>query len=456
MIVVWIIGFVSLAGEIALARLVAPYWGSGTVVWSTIIAIVLGALALGYWIGGKLADRYPRSQSLALWIMPGVLLLLAMPYLGRLLLGDNAVLFLLFVVLGSLAFFFLGATTPWILRVRNKSTEHSGELAGKLFAVSTIGSFLGTLLCALLLLPHLGTGRTFFLLGGLGVLALGLLDKKMLLLLPLPIALFLLWQAPLAPGILWEGESAEQHIRVRETNGIRVLEINDGKNVQSAWRPDQQFSGDFWDTPLLLWGASEQQTPGDLLVLGNGAGITGTEWIEAFRQPVWGVELDPLVTEMGRRYFEMNPRLKVLHGDARRTARGIDRSFSTIFLDTYDESFVPFHLLTEEFFLEIGDRIKPRGVLVINIHASRDIVRVLGHTTLQAFPYGLVWKYKPGNRILVLSKRPLERKRIFQKMFLLPTALQAEARRAAQELQPLPRRGPLWTDDLAPAELYSE
>lgn len=454
MIVVWIIGFISLAGEIALARLVAPYWGSGTVVWSIIIAVVLGALAAGYWIGGKAADRYPEKKYLALWITPGILLLLLLPYLGSAMLDDGALLFLVFVLLGALAFFFLGATTPWILRIQSRSLEHSGELAGKLFAAGTVGSFLGTLLAALVLLPHLGTGRTFFLLGALGIAALGLLDRRFLILMIVPVALFLIWKSTPPPDVLWEGESAEQHLRVRETpNGTRVLEINNGENIQSAWNPQEKFSGDFWDVPLFLWPSSLNK-PGSLLVLGNGAGITASSWIETYKQPASGIELDPLVTEVGKKYFQMNPRIEIFHGDARRMARQISRSFSIIFLDTYDENFVPFHLLTEEFFLELEDRLQKNGLLLINIHASRDIVRVLGRTTLRAFPYGLLWGYKGSNRILLLAKEPLQQKRILQKIKSIPPKLRPEARRAVRSIKPLPRKGPLWTDDLAPAERY--
>lgn len=456
LLIVFTLGAVSLAGEIAMARLLAPIWGSGTVIWSFIIAAVLLALALGYWFGGKRADLYPEAKYLVLWLLPGAILLLLQPWFGKILLGPSFFLFFLFISLGSLAFFFLGAASPWALRLLDKDPEHSGALAGKLFAAGTMGSFLGTLLSALVLLPELGTGRTFFLLGGLALLALSLLDRRVLLLLPIAITLFFTWGSSSSQGTLWEGESAEQHLRVRETpEGLRLLELDDGRDVQSIYRPGKLFSGDLWDAPLYLWAAGESRKPGKLLVLGNGAGTTLSAWNKLYREKGVGIELDAKITDLAYRYFGLKRNSRVLHGDARWRMRGLRESFSTIFLDTYDANHIPFHLLTEEFFLELKDRLRKNGILLINIQPrGTDIAEVIGRTSRAAFRYGKLWRWSEGNHFLLLGSSPIRGENILRRLSSIPPELQEEARRAGEEISSLRRNGELWTDDRAPAERY--
>lgn len=457
LLLVLLLGWTTLAGEIAMARLVAPVWGSGTVVWSFVIAIVLLALALGYWIGGRVADRHPSRRALALWLLPGIILLIAQPLLGKLLL-DSVGGFILFVLLGSLAFFFMGAATPWSLRLLEQGPEHAGEIAGKLFAFSTVGSFFGTIGSALIMLPLLGTADTFFLLGAISLLALLLLEVRVAPLLLLPVLLFIFWNPSSSEkNILWEGESAEQHLRVREIEGVRILQLDDGKDIQSVWRPGTKLSGDLWDGPLFLWAAGERQSPGSLLVLGNGAGTTASAWKHFYSQPVLGVELDPKVTELARKYFGLREDnlLGVRHGDARRVLRSESRRWSTIFLDAYDANHIPFQLLTQEFFLELAERLEPDGILLVNLQPRGDLLEVLGSTSRAAFPEGALWRFSRGNIWVLLSKEKLSGEKIEERLSQIPKALWSEAKEASQDIENLPRQGPIWTDDLAPAERYS-
>src|SRR3990170_4180213 len=130
-LLVFVVGTGSLGAEVAAVRLLAPYFGASTVVWANTIGVVLVALSIGYWLGGRWADRNPSYHRLCLLTLAAVLL--------------------------------LGAVSPWALRLAMDRVEDAGKVAGRLYALSTAGSLAGTLLSALLLIPLVGTRRTFLI-----------------------------------------------------------------------------------------------------------------------------------------------------------------------------------------------------------------------------------------------------------------------------------------------------
>ena len=172
---VFVVGTGSLGAEIAAVRLLAPYFGASTVVWANTIGVVLVALSIGYWLGGRFADRRPDARSLCLMTLVAAVLLALVPFAADPFL-DLAVSALdsvsagafvgsLIGVLGLLAvpILLLGAVSPWAIRLAVSSVEHAGEVAGRLYALSTAGSLVGTLLSALVLIPAVGTRRTFLI-----------------------------------------------------------------------------------------------------------------------------------------------------------------------------------------------------------------------------------------------------------------------------------------------------
>src|SRR6187399_2353837 len=146
-LLVFVVGAASLGAEIAAARLLAPYFGASTVVWANTIGVVLVALSVGYWFGGRFAAR---------------------PFLGfsadafdSVSVGGFAGSLFGVLVLVAVPVTLLGAAAPWAVRLAVADVDRSGEVVGRLYATSTAGSLLGTMLAALLLIPALGTQRTF-------------------------------------------------------------------------------------------------------------------------------------------------------------------------------------------------------------------------------------------------------------------------------------------------------
>jgi len=173
-LLVFVVGASSLGAEIAAARLVAPYFGASTVIWANTIATVLLALSAGYWLGGRLADRSPSLRGLCLLVVAAAVLLALAPLGGRPLLRASADAIGTAPgageVLGSLAAIvaivavpvaLLGAAAPYAVRLSLPRVEDAGSTAGRLYAISTVGSLIGVWLSALVLIPFLGTRLTF-------------------------------------------------------------------------------------------------------------------------------------------------------------------------------------------------------------------------------------------------------------------------------------------------------
>ena len=177
-IAVFAAGVATLAAEIAAQRLIAPAFGASTVVWANTIAVVLLALAGGYWLGGWLADRHPHVRALALTALFGAALVAliplgAIPLLGLTedRLGELGGSLLVVLVLVGPPVLVLGAVSPWAIRLRVRTIEDAGEVTGRLYALSTAGGLVGTFASALLLIPLVGTRWTFLIAAALLALA---------------------------------------------------------------------------------------------------------------------------------------------------------------------------------------------------------------------------------------------------------------------------------------------
>jgi predicted membrane-bound spermidine synthase len=172
--VVFVAGVSTLGAEIAAARLVAPAFGASTVVWANTIAVVLVALAGGYWVGGRLADRRPDARGLARAALLGALLVALVPMVAIPVLrvtedslGELSGSLLVLAVLVAPPVLVLGALSPWAIRLRVRSVAGAGDVTGRLYALSTAGGLVGNFAAALALIPWVGTRWTFLIFAAL-------------------------------------------------------------------------------------------------------------------------------------------------------------------------------------------------------------------------------------------------------------------------------------------------
>ena len=490
-ILVFVVGTGSLGAEIAAVRLLAPYFGASTIVWANTIGIVLVALSVGYWLGGRLADRHPNMRALCLTALLAALLLAAVPFaadpllevavdaLDQISAGAFMGSLLAVLVLVAVPVLLLGTVSPWAIRLGVQSVEEAGTVAGRLYALSTAGSLVGTLLSALVLIPLVGTRRTFlvFALAIAVVAVLGLRPVRRWAVAPVAIAALIALpvgtlKANTENGgrVIHEAETEYQYARVIQyPDGERTLELNEGQAEHSRCRaecdagpggprnPSSVLTGGYWDGHLVDHLAARTGPLRRVAILGNAAGTTSRASEEFFPSTrVDGVEIDSELSEIGRRYFDMNnPRLHLYHEDARPFLRRIDARYDVISVDAYRQPYIPFYLTTVEFFDTVRDRLTRGGALIVNVGHPKDqegLEKVLTATIGEAFPHVLRDPIDNTNTLLVASEAPLSANRMRAAVPSLPAALRPTAYAAADRLAPPLRGGAVYTDDKAPVE----
>ncbi|MFP6904920.1 MAG: fused MFS/spermidine synthase [Verrucomicrobiota bacterium] len=405
-IVVFMVGLIILGAELSASRLMAPYFGTSLPVWSALIGLILLALSLGYWIGGQWADRSPRPATLFNILgISGILLsltpIIAQPVLGwslkgfaQLEAGILAGSFVGVTLILGLPMILLGCVAPFAIRLSIELVDETGRVAGRLYALSTLGSFLGTLLPTLVLIPWIGTRATYLLFAmGLTLLSAGgyfLLRDKMRGIVFCVISLVILGlsfgiqKKAIKPGTqtLFEGESPYQYVRVEERkDGWRTLSLNEGYVHHSRYHPDFWFTFGTWD--YLTFGPFFNPAPHDVIkgtrdwaIIGAGAGTT----IKLLRRlygnelRIHGVELDPLVHEVAERFFDFKREdAQIDIADGRAWIALNTNRYDVIMVDAYKQPYIPFELSTVEFFTALRDHLNPTGVISINVaNPSRD------------------------------------------------------------------------------------
>jgi spermidine synthase len=469
-----VVGAASLGAEIAAARLLAPWFGASTIVWANTIATVLVALSAGYWVGGRLADRDPTVEGLSRLVLCAAGLLALVPFVAAPFLRISvqaldsveagAFVGSLFAVLVLVAtpVLLLGAVAPYAVRLSVRTVEEAGRVAGRLYAISTLGSLVGTFLSALVLIPLVGTRRTFlgFALA-LALVAVPSLGRRFKL---APVGVALLLAIPVgtvkATGdarVIWDRETEYQYARVVEDpDGERRLELNEGEAVHSVYRAGEWLTGDYWDEMLALPFATGG-APRSVAILGNAAGTTARAYGHYFpRARVDGVEIDPALTDVGRELFDLRgPNLHLHTADARPFLRRSTARWDVIEVDAYRQPYIPFYLATREFFGEVRDHLTPRGVVLINVGHSRDadrLEKVLSATMGKVFATVLRDPVKSTNTVLLGTDAVASPGAMRAAARSQPPDLAAVTASAAERLAPALRGGDVYTDDRAPVE----
>jgi spermidine synthase len=478
--VVFVGGVSSLGAEIAATRLLAPFFGDSTIIYANTIATVLVALSAGYWWGGRLADRGGSTRGLGLLVLVAAVLLAVVPFVSGPFLsasvdaldGLSAGAFigslLAVSVLIAIPVLFLGTLSPYALALALSAAgtvEDAGRASGRIFAIGTLGSLVGTFLASLLLVPFVGTQRTFLIFAGalalVGVLLLrapraAAVPAVILAALAIPVGLV---KAQGTGKVIWEDETEYQYARVlQEPDGARRLELNEGQAIHSLYRPGTVLTGNYWDEPSVLPYAVLGRAPRSLAILGNAAGTVARAY--GALQPatrVDAVELDGELLDVGRRYFGMRgPNLHTHAADARPWLRQSKRRFDAILVDAYRQPYIPFYLTTREFFRLARDHLTPGGVLMINVghpEESSKLERVLTRTMRTSFRTVLRDPSQDVNTLLVGTNAPgAGGARLQQSLAQVPPPLVATAQATAARLAPGLPGGEVYTDDRAPVE----
>lgn len=494
---VFIAGMTSLAVELAAARLLGNVFGTSNLVWANIIGLILLYLTAGYFIGGRWADRSPNERTfyqVLCWaaFTVGLIPIAARPLLGWAAQGVAALnvpvaggSFIATLLLFFIPVTLLGCVSPFAVRLAAHDLERLGHSAGRVYAISTLGSLIGTFLPTLILIPSIGTTRTYLFFGllllGVGLMGLWRRDRRRTLLLGWMlltlIALTLLGaRGPIkpAPGgfaLRYETESAYNFIQVieRPSDRSRYLLLNEGQAVHSVYNPPTLITGGTWDYFLAApFFNNPPFTPAgvrSLCVVGLAAGTISKQYTAAFGPiPIDGIEIDPAIVQTGRDYFDMNePNLSVIVEDGRWALEHSPNAYSVIGVDAYHVPTIPPQLTTVEFFQAARSHLAPDGVLVINVGrtpSDRRLIEAMTATLLAVFPSVHVMDVPNSfNSILVATIRPTAVENLFANVAALPPEthplLRSALDQGARAVRPTVASGPIFTDDVAPVELIS-
>ncbi len=489
---VFVSGFTSLAVEMAASRLMGNYFGSSNLVWASIIGLILIYLTAGNFIGGTWADRSPKYGTLYRILAWAGLSVALVPAISRpvlrwaadafdslelgVLFGSFTAVMILFVI----PIILLGTSSPFAIRLAIQENSSAGRVSGKIYGISTLGSFIGTFIPVLWLIPAVGTYRTFLIHGAV-LLVFALIGLKLaegwrgilpLLWMPFVVAALFIFvnigTDKSSVGMIYETESAYNYIQVLEIDGTRYLRLNEGQGWHSQYNPDVINFHGTWEqvlvAPFFNKAPIKVEDVTSMAIVGLAAGTTAREATIVFPGiSIDGFEIDPKIVEVGETYFGMKlPNLRVFVQDGRWGLQHSGRKYQIISVDAYRPPYIPWHLTTREFFQTVRDHLTEDGVMTLNIGRApgdRRLIDGLASTIRQDFASIHVMDL-PGtfNSILFASIQPTSADNLavnYDSLLSAPGVhplLTETMAITLGSLQPDPPQTLVFTDDRAPIE----
>jgi spermidine synthase len=483
---VFVSGMASLAVEFGASRLLAPSFGTSLYVWGVLIGLVLIYLSAGYVIGGRLADRHPRAEVLyqvtawaGLWI--GLIPLVSYPILlasqqgfKDLSVGLVAGTLLAVVLLFAVPVILLGCVSPFAIRLLLTSVETGGNTAGRVYALSTAGSILGTFLPVFWFIPTYGTRPTLvgFGLALVVISVVGLWPQRKLYAL-FALAVIVAWiflptgiKPPQVGTLVYEKESAYNYIQVVQEGTKTELILNEGEAIHSIYDSQTLVTGGPWDYMVIANSfrpaqAAEVQ-PKNVVILGLAGGTAARQYTATFGSGVdiTGVEIDPEILNVARRYFHLDEaNVHPVVADARYWLDTHAGKYDVIALDAYQQPYIPFHLTTREFFTGVRNHLSPGGVVVANVGRTATdyrLVDAIASTMAAVYPsVFLIDVPQFTNTMVYGSTQPTTLADVEHNLGLTsePLAKDVAASAIAQgNLRVSQYHSQVFTDDLAPVE----
>lgn len=383
-------GISVMAVELGASRFLAPYFSSSQIVWTIIIGVIMIAMALGNLWGGRSADKNPDPSLLYHRLLIAALWIAGIPVFGKYMIAFiSAVIgwllpsnFLIWASLFTCMMLFvpplllLGTITPCLVKYTMEDLSNNGAIVGRLGALQTVGSIIGTFLPTFFTIPLFGTRMTFLIFSSiLAILSLiffisarkkaGFASTVIVLIIA---AALLSSKVSYAFGgePIYEGESIYNYLRVEENDREVILSTHVFAGVQSIWRKHDTFSGMYYDTAFAAPYMTE--FPRKSLIIGLGSGTYANLLQKYFPDmEITGVEVDGEIVRLAREYFHLSPSVNTVVEDGRAFLKKAGE-YDVIMVDAYQDITIPFQLSTREFFAELKEHLMPEGVLVINLN----------------------------------------------------------------------------------------
>ncbi len=402
---VFVTGMAVLVIEITAVRTLSPFFGSSLSVLSSVLTVILGALSVGYYVGGKLSDRIPHHEPLfALIAISGVVVLLSQ-YLGMRILPYTEGIFSYVsgpLILGTLLFFapafLLGIVSPYIIKIQSLgSTEAmSGSVVGATFFWGTCGSIAGSLTTGFIFVPFLGvtasvvgTGVALVFLGIFGLIGMAVCKSNgersvfavinqyaRFILLVLVTATFIFvgiytTRIPYNHTVLYEADGLYSKLFVFEAE-------NGGRTIRALKQDSSNSSAVYLDSYDLVFGYTQfaefyrvlKPDTSRFLMLGAGTyTIPRTLVARDSHIEVDVSDLEPQLLELSQKYFDLADisRIHTHTVDSRVFLQQSTTTYDVVFEDVFGTDLgIPAHLATREFFEVVKKDLVPNGIFIIN------------------------------------------------------------------------------------------
>lgn len=407
-------GMTVMGVELSATRLLAPYFGTSSIIYTIVIGIIMISMSIGNVLGGRSADKHNNLGRLFFFLWITSIWVAIIPLVGKYIIALSAVAMMWILpsqllVAGStvsclLVFstplLILGMVSPYLVKLGIRDMENSGRTTGEIYAASTIGSIIGTFIPTFLTIPYIGTHKSFLvfaLLLNLICLYYFISVKKGFIksIITTIITLALLIAPLNSSYAFWkknvlEDESLYNYLQVAQEDDSVILSTNVAFGVQSIYKKNQILSDMYYDYALMsaffLEDAAADK-PLDILVLGMGTGTFAKECKYFFPESkIDGVEIDEKIVKLSKEYFELKESEATVYvNDGRTFLQSPEASlYDIVMVDAYHDITIPFHMSTTEFFKEVKSHLKPGGVIMINVNMrsenSTEIVDYLSQT----------------------------------------------------------------------------
>ncbi|MBD3248150.1 spermidine synthase, partial [Candidatus Falkowbacteria bacterium] len=394
-IIVFICGASLMTLELVGSRVLAPYVGTSIIVWTSLIGIILGFLSLGYWWGGRIADNKPSERTLSFIIF------LSSFFVFFIIIANSHILYFIReriesvyvgAVLGTLTLFaipsfLLGIVSPYAIRLKMKSLNSSGKTVGNLYAISTIGSIVGTFSAGFFLIPFLGTIKILYLITILLVLASLLVAVKhyfkikaaSILLFVICFSMPLSFNAAAETDDLIDIDTKYSRIWLYPSKAPDVPRpvlrlTTDPFSVQSAMFLDRDDDLVFKYTKYFRLADHFDPDIKKALMIGGAAYSYPKDFLKKHPESeLTVVEIDPGMTKIAREYFNLSDdhRLRIVHQDGRAFLNKNKEKFDVIYMDAFTSKLsVPYQLTTREAMQRIYNSLQDDGVFIFNIASA--------------------------------------------------------------------------------------
>jgi len=461
------------------AKQLSPFVGTSHFVWTAQIAVTLVALACGYYVGGTMADRSPRPLRLYAGLMvAAVYLALTIRMVEPVAYWSLRFSLPVGTFLASTVLFFvplalLAMTGPFVVRVLASSVSTVGGSVGRLTAIGTLGSFLGTILIGYFMIPLLSNSVAMYVTVAALLLVCGgyflFTPQKGAMALPVLLAavcgIIALPELIQAPRFKWV---KEQYRANSHFGTLQVLDRPDGtcryylndNLIQNTYAPLTRQSASTFTYMLSGLARAYTTNLSDALCIGLGIGIVPRDFAgQGIRVDV--VEINPDIVPMAVKFFDFDPsQVNLMINDARYVLNQTRKQYDAVILDAFLGDSSPSHLMTQEAFTAVRRVLRPGGVLVINAFADIDpgkdfFAGSLYKTLTAVFPGVKLHSNGDGAIFVVATDRPnpeFVRAPDFSQVH--PDALRSTERAFATLVTTAPESGRVLTDDYNPVEFY--